>query len=118
MNHELFSVVIPTYNRQQILEKCLRALESQHFDNTIKGYEIILVDDGSTDNTREWLREHKREFPHVRSLAQDHAGPAAARNLGIKAAQGDIIIFIDSDLVVTETFLQAHADALLAGKKS
>jgi len=112
-----FSVVIPTYNRKPILEKCLRALEHQQLrdDSVVRGYEVVLVDDGSTDGTLEWLESHKSEFPHVRSHSQDHMGPAAARNLGVEKATGDTIIFIDSDLVVTEHFLQAHADALVQG---
>jgi glycosyltransferase involved in cell wall biosynthesis len=114
-----FSVVIPTYNRKPILEKCLRALEHQKLrDNSVvDGYEVVLVDDGSTDGTLEWLESHKHEFPHVRSHVQDHMGPAAARNLGVEQAHGDTIIFIDSDLVVTENFLQAHADALVQGQQ-
>lgn len=128
-----FSVVIPTYNRKPILEKCLRALERQHLGanfpagnrrettapangSVVTGYEIVLVDDGSTDGTLEWLQENAAEFPHVRSLSQDHTGPAAARNLGVEKATGDTIIFIDSDLVVTPDFLQAHADALVQAK--
>lgn len=113
------SVVIPTYDRQPILEKCLRALEKQQLraSTVIKDYEIVLVDDGSTDGTLEWLATHKEEFPHLQCFEQDHAGPAAARNLGVEQAQGDIIIFIDSDLVVLENFLQAHADALVQGQE-
>jgi glycosyltransferase involved in cell wall biosynthesis len=114
-----FSVVIPTYNRRPILEKCLRALEHQQLrtDSVVIGYEVVVVDDGSTDGTLEWLESHKGEFPHVRSLSQNHQGPAAARNLGVEQAKGDTIIFIDSDLVVTEQFLQAHADALVKGEQ-
>lgn len=113
-----FSVVIPTYNRLPILEKCLRALEQQTFDqDLIADYEIVVVDDGSTDGTLAWLAEHRQELPHVRPWEQDHHGPAAARNLGVHQAQGDTIIFIDSDLVVTEVFLQAHAEGLERGKK-
>lgn len=114
-----FSVVIPTYNRQPILEKCLRALEAQELSkpSSVTDYEIVLVDDGSTDATLEWLAEHKEEFPHVQWFQQDHAGPAAARNLGVEQALGDTIIFIDSDLVVLENFLQAHADALMQGQE-
>jgi glycosyltransferase involved in cell wall biosynthesis len=113
------SVIIPTYNRKAILEKCLRALETQQLraSSPITGYEIILVDDGSTDGTLEWLEIHKTEFPHVQTFQQDHQGPAVARNLGVEKAQGDTIIFIDSDLVVTENFLQAHADALVQGRE-
>jgi glycosyltransferase involved in cell wall biosynthesis len=112
-----FSVVIPTYNRQPILEKCLRALEVQELSrsSSVTDYEIVLIDDGSTDGTLEWLAAHKAEFPHVRCFEQDHAGPAAARNLGVEKALGDTIIFIDSDLVVLKNFLQAHADALVQG---
>ncbi len=114
-----FSIVIPTYNRLPILEKCLRALESQEFSNKnyIEGYEVVLVDDGSTDGTLNWLAVHKDEFSHVRCFEQDHAGPAAARNLGVEKAQGDTIIFIDSDLVVLSNFLQAHTNALVQGKE-
>ncbi|MBW4643917.1 MAG: glycosyltransferase [Goleter apudmare HA4340-LM2] len=115
-----FSVVIPTYNRQPILEKCLRALEAQELrDKTpVTGYEIVLVDDGSTDGTLIWLEKHKDEFPHIRWFEQDHAGPAVARNLGVEQALGDTIIFIDSDLVVLSNFLQAHADALMQGQEN
>jgi glycosyltransferase involved in cell wall biosynthesis len=112
-----FSVVIPTYNRKPILEKCLRALEQQTFDSAaIAGYEVVVVDDGSTDGTVDWLQQ--TAFPHVQLFQQDHQGPAAARNLGVAKATGDTIIFIDSDLVVTNHFLQSHAEALQQGKKS
>ncbi|MCU0535149.1 MAG: glycosyltransferase [Hydrococcus sp. Prado102] len=113
-----FSVVIPTYNRKPILEKCLKALESQQLTDCITNYEIVLIDDGSTDGTLEWLAERAEEFPHVRCFAQSHQGPAAARNLGVKQAKGDTIVFIDSDLVVTEKFLQAHAEALEQAQKN
>ena len=115
-----FSIVIPTYNRLPILEKCLRALESQELSNKnyIEDYEVVLVDDGSTDGTLNWLTANKDEFPHVRCFEQNHAGPAAARNLGVEKAQGDIIIFIDSDLVVLSNFLQAHTNALLQGRET
>lgn len=114
-----FSVVIPTYNRKPILEKCLKAMEHQVFDpNQVSGYEIVVVDDGSTDSTVEWLQTAGDQFPHVRLFEQDHMGPAAARNLGVEKALGDTIIFIDSDLVVTERFLQAHATALREGQQA
>ncbi|NMF63290.1 glycosyltransferase family 2 protein [Brasilonema octagenarum UFV-E1] len=114
-----FSVVIPTYNRKPILEKCLRALETQQLSasSSMTGYEIVLVDDGSDDGTLEWLKAHKGEFPHVKTFHQNHAGPAAARNLGVEKALGDTIIFVDSDLVVTKNFLQAHESALVEGKE-
>ena len=114
-----FSIVIPTYNRQPILEKCLRALENQRLtDRTVENYEVVVVDDGSTDGTLNWLKTHQAEFPHVVSYEQNHQGPSAARNLGVQQAKGDTIIFIDSDLVVTEQFLQFHATALQTEEKA
>ena len=76
-------------------------------------YEVVVVDDGSTDDTVAWLRQ---EMPTVQVYEQAHKGPAAARNLGVEKANGDTIVFIDSDLVVTETFLSAHAQALTAAQ--
>lgn len=109
------SIVIPTYNRLAILQKCLKALEQQQYDHIITNYEVVLVDDGSTDGTLNWLEENQLDFSHVRLFCQSHQGPAAARNLGVEKALGDTIIFIDSDLVVTERFLQSHADSLVEG---
>nr|WP_199329537.1 glycosyltransferase [Leptolyngbya sp. FACHB-1624] len=107
------SVVIPTYNRKPILEKCLRAMERQTFSD----YEIVVVDDGSTDGTVEWLQSHAAEFPHVRLFCQNHGGAAGARNYGVEQAKGDTIVFIDSDLVVTDVFLQSHVETLIQGQK-
>lgn len=113
-----FSIIIPTYNRLPILEKSLKSLENQVLEShPIKNYEIIVVDDGSTDETLTWIDNHCQDLPHVRTLSQNKAGPAAARNLGIKEAKGDWIIFIDSDLVVTSNFLQSHGNALIKGIK-
>jgi glycosyltransferase involved in cell wall biosynthesis len=117
-DRDFFSVVIPTYNRKPILEKCLKALENQQLkDRKVIDYEVVVVDDGSTDETKDWLAVNDRQFRHVRLIEQNHKGPAAARNLGVKEAKGNIIVFIDSDLVVTPDFLQAHADALQEGAK-
>ncbi|KAM3110815.1 glycosyltransferase family 2 protein [Phormidesmis sp. 146-33] len=110
-----FSVVIPTYNRKPILEKCLRALERQQSSAQFSGYEVVVVDDGSTDGTVDWLTSEA--FPHVKLFCQDHKGASAARNLGVEKAIGDTIIFIDSDLVVTDVFLKSHAAALSNGQK-
>ena len=106
------SVVIPTYNRLPILQKCLQALEQQRLEAPISAYEVVLVDDGSTDATVSWLQEHSEAFPHVRLVQQDHGGPAEGRNRGVDHARGDVIVFIDSDLVVTDGFLLAHARCL------
>jgi len=106
------SVVIPTYNRLPILQKCLRALEAQQLADPAVGFEVVLVDDGSSDDTVAWVQQHASELPHVRLICQEHGGPAEGRNRGVDAARGDVIVFIDSDLVVAEGFLMAHALAL------
>jgi glycosyltransferase involved in cell wall biosynthesis len=106
------SVVIPTYNRLPILRRCLDALEHQQIAPPLERYEVVLVDDGSTDDTVGWLDAHATAYPHLRLIRQDHLGPAEGRNRGVEEARGDVIVFIDSDLVVTPTFLMSHARAL------
>ena len=107
------SVVIPTYNRRPILEKCLLALEQQQTSGTpVEHYEVVVVDDGSTDGTPTWLRRNTDRFAHVRLIEQVHGGPAEGRNRGVEHARGDVIVFIDSDLVVPPVFLAKHAEAL------
>ena len=107
------SVVIPTYNRRPILEKCLLALERQRVSPEIDRYEVVVVDDGSTDGTPDWLRGAAERFPHVRLIEQSHGGPAEGRKRGVDHAHGDVIVFIDSDLVVTDSFLSCHASSLV-----
>jgi glycosyltransferase involved in cell wall biosynthesis len=106
------SVVIPTYNRLPILRQCLEALERQQIAAPIRAYEVVLVDDGSTDDTVAWVRANQERLPHVRLILQDHGGPAEGRNRGVEQARGDVIVFIDSDLVVLPDFLMRHAEAL------
>ncbi len=108
----LISVVIPTYNRLQILKKCLIALENQVLIDEINDFEIVIVDDGSTDGTVDWLKRNSRTFPHLRLFEQSHFGAAQGRNLGVDKANGDVIVFIDSDLVVDNFFLTNHFKSL------
>jgi GT2 family glycosyltransferase len=86
----LFSVVIPTYNRLSLLQRTLASVRRQsHAD-----FEIIVVDDGSTDGTRKWLALHGGSLS---VLEQPNRGPGAARNVGAREAQGEYIAFLDSD---------------------
>jgi glycosyltransferase involved in cell wall biosynthesis len=101
------SIVIPTYNRLPILQKCINSLELQSYNHN---YEIVIIDDGSDDGTIEWIE--LSQCPHVVLYKQSHQGAAIARNLGIKQSKYETIIFIDSDLVVTPTFLTSHAEVL------
>ena len=113
----LISVVIPTYNRLPILKKCLDALENQSLKVEIHDFEIVIVDDGSTDGTVDWLRNNLETYPHLRLFEQSHGGPALGRNLGVEKSKGELIVFIDSDLVVDKFFLRNHIDSLLRAWK-
>jgi len=108
------SIVIPTYNRLPILEKCLFALENQKLNTNISNYEVIVVDDGSTDGTTSWISKNKANLPHVILFQQEHGGPALGRNLGVIKSKYEIIIFIDSDLIVLNNFINCHVEKLLA----
>jgi len=92
------SVVIPAYNAAKTLPACLAACLRQR----MPALEVIVVDDGSTDDTPKVVAE----FPEVRYLRQENQGPAAARNHGARAAQGEIIAFTDADCVPREDWLE------------
>ena len=84
------SVIIPTYNRKNLLKRALHSVSNQ----TFVPKEIIVVDDGSSDGTKDWVLER---FPDVRYIYQDNSGVSSARNSGIKEAIGSWIAFLDSD---------------------
>jgi len=98
-----FSVVIPTYNRVSLLRQTLTALTAQGYPD----YEIIVVDDGSTDGTQEMIAA---EFSQVRYFWQKNAGPAAARNRGISEATGEIVAFTDDDCLPPADWVVRLAD--------
>lgn len=102
------SIIIPTYNRARNLKHCLESLTWQ--DET--AFEVIICDDGSSDNTREVAEAYKDRL-NLRYRYQQDLGfrAAEARNMGIKIARGKILIFLDSDLVVPASFVRAHAQA-------
>ena len=86
------SVVIPTYNRLPLLQETLASVYSQ----SVPADEVIVVDDGSTDGTREWL-ESEAAAGRLRPLFQPNLGPSAARNAGARAALRGWLVFLDSD---------------------
>jgi len=105
INHLRISVIIPTYNRKDELEKLLYSLNNQTLPPS--QFEIIVVDDGSSDGTEEWLMKHKDQFKVKTSFyTQVHGGPGAARNLGMEKAHGDIFAFTDTDCITEPEWLE------------
>ncbi|MBL4258715.1 glycosyltransferase family 2 protein, partial [Vibrio fluvialis] len=87
-----FSVIIPCFNSSQYIERCVNSVLSQNCND----FEIIIIDDGSTDSTLDVLKKYD-DISSIRVITQENQGVSVARNLGISLAQGDYIIFIDSD---------------------
>ncbi|NEP63683.1 MAG: glycosyltransferase [Symploca sp. SIO2G7] len=101
------SVVIPTYNRITMLKEALRSVLAQTFEGTI---EIIVIDDNSQDGTPQTIQE---QYPQIRLITcTKNGGPSAARNKGIKAAQGSYIAFLDSDDLWEPDYLKTQINAL------
>ena len=108
MEKGLISIVIPAYNSAAYLEKCVDSVASQAYGN----FEILIVDDGSTDNTKEAAASLIRRDSRVRYLYQENAGASAARNHGIHSAKGEYLTFLDADDWIDSGFL-ARAVQLL-----
>ena len=100
------SVIIPSYNDRPFLSMALDSIKKQTFED----YEIIVVDDGSTDGTAEWLAQSNN--PKLRILRQPNQGPSSARNLGITHAKGEYIAFLDADDLWHPTKLEKQVHCL------
>lgn len=100
------SVVIPTYNRLDTLAHVLPTLLSQ--DLAPQRYELLVCDSNSTDGTAEYLASMQMEHPSVRHLANAYGGRAAARNAGIGAARGEVVVFNDADILASPDLLSVH----------
>lgn len=98
----LVSVVIPIYNAKRYLEACVRSLE----DQSLASFELICVDDGSTDGSAELLGILAKQYENLRVLLQEHAGVSAARNAGIEDAVGTYLLFVDADDTVDQQLLE------------
>ncbi|MCZ6602579.1 MAG: glycosyltransferase family 2 protein [Planctomycetota bacterium] len=114
----LASVIVPTHNRKEAVERCLLSLFAQ--DLPAGDFEILIVDDGSTDGTAKRLAEVAEEAGRsVRVITQDHKGPAAARNAGAREARGEVLAFLDSDTIAHSAWLREGmvplAEAEVAG---
>ena len=105
------SVIIPTYNRAEMLKKCLEALAGQDYPED--RYEIIVIDDGSQQPMEPVVRPF-RESMTTALIFQENQGPASARNRGARQAKGDFLLFTDDDCVPRPNWLSAMADQIIS----
>lgn len=101
-----FSVIIPVYNTEKYLKKCLDSVFNQSFSD----YEVIVVNDGSTDGSIDIINEYKVELINLEK--KETIGPSYARNLGVSKAKGEYILFLDSDDYYEPDLLQKINDSL------
>lgn len=97
------SVIVPVYNVENYLSKCLDSLVSQ----TLNGMELLLIDDGSTDSSSVIIEQYKKKYPNlIRTFSKKNGGQGSARNLGIREATGEYIGFVDSDDYVSSDMFE------------
>lgn len=95
MQDILLSIIVPVYNVEPFLRKCVESLEQQ--DLAAERYEVILVNDGSTDHSGELCTELAKQYENIKVIEQENQGLSAARNTGMDAARGKYMMFVDSD---------------------
>ena len=98
----LISIIVPCYNAAGYINKCLDSILAQTYTNI----EVILIDDGSTDDTGKILDAYKEQDPRIVVVHQENRGPAATRNVGLDIAKGEYIAFVDSDDYVLPDFCE------------
>ncbi len=106
------SVIIPVYNKYRYLPECLESLKKQ----TFKDLEIVVIDDGSTDKISDILSEFSIFNFQFSIFRQKHKGAGAARNLGAKQAKGEILVFVDSDMVFDKNFIKNLIQPIKQGR--
>ncbi|MDP4268418.1 MAG: glycosyltransferase family 2 protein [Bacteroidota bacterium] len=108
-NNEIFiSVIIPTYNRAHFIKEAINSVLNQ----TYKNFEIIIIDDGSTDNTREIVNGLQQRDQIIRYFYQENKGRCIARNKGLAEAKFPWICFLDSDDIYTDNHLEVMVDLI------
>lgn len=104
MNKIRVSIIIPIYNLEMCIKNCLKSLMKQNYP--FNKLEVILIDDGSTDESADICQEYAERFPNILFLHQEKKGVSAARNLGIKHATGKYIFFLDADDWLSENTIK------------
>lgn len=97
----LVSIIMPVYNAERFLRRSIESVISQNY----KKIELILVDDGSLDNSKKICEKYAKTDRRIKLIAQKNSGPASARNMGIRYAKGDFVFFLDADDLIEENTL-------------
>ena len=110
----LVSIIIPTFNEEKTIANCLKYIKNQ----TYKPVEVIVVDDGSTDNTEKIIKDLLGQdgAKNLKLIHQNHKGPGPARNLGAKQAEGGILIFADADMTFDKKFVKDLIQPIISGR--
>ena len=98
----MISVIVPVYNAEEYLEECLESIKNQTYTNI----EVILVNDGSTDGSKEICEQYCEKDNRFKLVNQENQGQSVARNLGVAESVGQFIMFVDSDDVVRENIVE------------
>ena len=112
MNESLISVIMPVYNTGKYLERCLNSIINQTYTN----WELIAVNDGSTDNSLEILKSYAQKDNRIIVLEQENQGQSVARNNGIKVAKGEYILMMDSDDLLIDNKIGILLDIAIRNK--
>ena len=104
-----YSIIIPAYNVEQYIEQCIQSVLTQSFAD----YEILVVDDGSVDNTGMIVKKMAEKYSAISAIQIIHSGAGAARNAGLAKAQGKYVIFLDADDYWTNPCLLKHLHSKL-----
>ena len=114
MNSPLVSIIVPVYNTEKFVDKCLNSISNQIYKNL----EIIIVNDGSTDNSFSICEKHKNIDSRIKILNQKNQGLSAARNAALKIASGEFISFIDSDDFIEPDFISTNLNTIIKNNSS
>ncbi len=106
------SIIIPTYNEESVIDDCINSLLVQSF----RDFEIVIVDDGSSDGTLKLLSALKKDFKDLKLFSTDHKGAGSARNFGVSKSTGEILVFIDSDMTFDKNFLSNLINPIIKGQ--
>jgi len=106
------SVIVPVYNMERLVGRCLRSIVRQSFEDI----ELLVIDDGSTDGSREVIRQFATSDSRVRCFSISNSGVSAARNFGLNKAEGEYIMFIDADDEIEDGYLNRIADNAKSSK--